>query len=100
MTQPWGHYIGEGHTLPNLVEILPGEEGLVVGAFLQQCGEGARLLTLLPGGAAAVALQCVVEDVVVVRVLASEDAGSARAAQWTGHKLRGGLGSGGLECSL
>lgn len=43
---------------------------------------------MLPGGAAAVALQRVVEDVVVVRVLASEDAGSARAAQWTSHKLR------------
>lgn len=55
---------------------------------LQQFGEGAQLLAILPGGAAAVALQRVVEDVVVVRVLASQDAGSARAAQRTGHKLR------------
>lgn len=47
-----------------------------------------QLLALLPGSAAAVALQRVVEDVVVVRVLASEDAGSARAAQGTGHELR------------
>lgn len=55
---------------------------------LQQGREGAQLLALLPGGAAAVALQRVVEDVVVVRVLARQDAGSARAAQRTGHELR------------
>lgn len=48
-----------------------------------------RLLALLPGGAAAVALQCVVGDVVVVRVLPRQDAGSARAAQRTGHELGG-----------
>lgn len=56
---------------------------------LQQGGESVRLLALLPGGAAAVALQRVVGDVVVVRVLARQDAGSARAAQRAGHELGG-----------
>lgn len=56
---------------------------------LQQGGEGVRLLAFLPGGAAAVPLQRVVGDVVVVRVLPRQDAGSARAAQRTGHELGG-----------
>lgn len=56
---------------------------------LQQGGEGVRLLALLPGGAAAVPLQRVVGDVVVVRVLPRQDAGSARAAQRAGYELGG-----------
>lgn len=71
-----------------LVEIFPGEEGLVAGVGLQQGGEGAGLLALLPGFAAAVALQRVVGDPVVVRVLPRQDAGSAGAAQRAGHKLQ------------
>lgn len=55
---------------------------------LQQGGEGAGLFALLPGFAAAVALQRVVGDAVVVRVLPRQDAGSAGAAQRTGHKLK------------
>lgn len=46
------------------------------------------LFALLPGRAAAVSLQRVVDDMVVVRVLPRQDAGSARAAQRTGNKLR------------
>lgn len=55
---------------------------------LQQGGECAGLFAFLPGFAAAVALQRVVGDAVVVRVLARQDAGSAGAAERTGHKLR------------
>lgn len=73
-----------------LVQILPGEEGLVAVVGPQQGGEGVRLLALLPGGAAAVALQRVVDDVVVVRVLPRQDAGSTRAAQRAGHELEAG----------
>lgn len=76
-------------TFGYLVEIFPGEERLVAGVRLQQGGEGAGLLALLPGRAAAVALQGVVGDAVVVRVLPRQDAGSAGAAQRTGHKLTG-----------
>lgn len=72
----------------HLVEIFPGEERLVAGVRLEQGGEGGGLLALLPGFAAAVALQGVVGDAVVVRVLPCQDAGSAGAAQRTGHKLR------------
>lgn len=72
----------------HLVEIFPGEERLVAGVLLEQGGEGGGLLALLPGFAAAVALQGVVGDAVVVRVLPRQDAGSAGAAQRTGHKLR------------
>lgn len=71
-----------------LVEIFPGEERLVVGVRAQQGGERAGLFALLPGFAAAVALQGVVGDAVVVRVLPRQDAGAAGAAQRTGHKLR------------
>lgn len=71
-----------------LVEVFPGEEGLVASAGLQQGGEGAGLLALLPGFAAAVALQRVVGDPVVVGVLPRQDAGSAGAAQRTGHELK------------
>lgn len=70
-----------------LVEVFPGEEGLVV-LGLQQGGEGAGLFALLPGFAAAVALQRVVGDPVVVGVLPRQDAGSAGAAQRTGHELK------------
>lgn len=55
---------------------------------LQQGGERAGLFALLPGFAAAVALQRVVGDAVVVRILPRQDAGSAGAAQRTGHKLK------------
>lgn len=72
----------------HLVEVFPGEERLVAGVRVEQGGEGGGLLALLPGFAAAVALQGVVGDAVVVRVLPSQDAGSAGAAQRTGHKLR------------
>lgn len=71
-----------------LVEVFPGEEGLVAGVLLQHGGERAGLFALLPGDAAAVALQRVVADAVVVGVLARQDAGSAGAAQRTGHKLQ------------
>lgn len=71
-----------------LVEVFPGEEGLVVRVGLQQGGEGAGLFALLPGFAAAVALQRVVGDPVVVGVLPRQDAGSAGAAQRTGHELK------------
>lgn len=74
-------------TLGHLVEIFPGEERLVAGVRLEQGGEGGGLLALLPGRAAAVALQGVVGDAVVVRVLPRQDAGSAGAAQRTGHEL-------------
>lgn len=74
--------------LSHLVEIFPCEEGLVAGVRLEQGGEGGGLLALLPGFAAAVALQGVVGDAVVVRVLPCQDAGSAGAAQRTGHELR------------
>lgn len=47
------------------------------------------LLALLPGFAAAVPLQRVVDDVVVVRIFPRQDAGSAGAAQRAGDKLRG-----------
>lgn len=40
----------------HLVEIFPGKERLVAGVRLEQGGEGAGLLALLPGFAAAVAL--------------------------------------------
>lgn len=71
----------------HLVEVLAGEKGLVAGQILEQSREGVRLLTLLPSPAAAVALQRVVGDVVVVRVFARQDAGAAGAAQRTGYKL-------------
>lgn len=48
-----------------------------------------RLLALLPGSAAAVSLQRVVDHVVVVRVLPRQDARSTRAAQRAGHELKG-----------
>ena len=54
---------------------------------MQQGREGLGLLALLPGRAAAVALQRVVDDVVVVGVLPRQYAGPARAAQWAGHEL-------------
>ena len=75
--------------IPNLVQIFPGEEGLVASVRPQQGGEGVRLLALLPGCAAAVPLQRVVDDVVVVRVFPRQDAGATRAAQRAGHKLFG-----------
>lgn len=45
------------------------------------------LLALLPGFAAAVPLQGVVDDVVVVGVFPCQDAGSTGAAQWAGNIL-------------
>lgn len=39
-----------------LVEIFPSKESLIVGVCLQEGGERAGLLALLPGFAAAVAL--------------------------------------------
>lgn len=77
------------HIVSYLVKIFPGKEGLVAGVRLQQGGEGVGFLALLPGFAAAVSLQCVVDDVVVVGVLPCQDAGSAGAAQRAGNKLRG-----------
>lgn len=70
-----------------LVQVLPSEEGLVAGHGLEQRGEGVGLLALLPVPAAAVALQRVVDDAVVVRVLSRQDAGSAGAAQRAGDEL-------------
>lgn len=52
--------------------------------------EGVWLLDLLPGLATAVPLQSVVDDVMVVWVLPSQDAGSAGAAERTGHILESG----------
>lgn len=82
-TQLWRHIFSY------LVEIFPGEEGLVAGVFLQQGGEGEGFLALLPGFAAAVSLQRVVDDVVVVGVFPRQDAGSTGAAQRAGDELRG-----------
>lgn len=70
-----------------LVEVLPSEEGLVASVGLQQGREGLGLLALLPGQAAAVALQSVVDDMVVVGILPRQDAGPAGATQRAGHKL-------------
>lgn len=80
--------VDKGVIFRYLVEIFAGEEGLVAGVSLEQGGEGAGLLALLPGCAAAVSLQGVVGDAVVVGVLPRQDAGSAGAAERTGHKLR------------
>ena len=51
-------------------------------------GESAGLLLCLPGGAAAAALDGVVGGVVVVDVLAGDDAGATGTAQGAGHKLK------------
>lgn len=77
----------EAH-VSDLVEVFPCEEGLVSSEALQQSWESLRLLALLPGRAAAVPLQRVVDDVVVVGVFPRQDAGSTRAAERTGNKLR------------
>lgn len=83
-----------------LVKIFPGEEGLVAGVRPHQSGEGVGLLALLPGLAAAVSLQRVVDDMVVVRVFTCQDAGSAGAAQRAGHKLTGKMENNSVLISL
>lgn len=47
-----------------------------------------RLLALLPGFAATVSIQGVVDDVVVVGVFPRQDAGTTGAAERAGNKLR------------
>lgn len=73
--------------LTDLVEVFASKEGLIAGVGPQQGGEGVSLLGLLPGRAAAVSLQRVVDDVVVVRIFPRQDAGATGAAQRTGNKL-------------
>lgn len=76
----------------HLVKIFASEEGLVV-VLLQQSREGGGLLALLPGLATTVALQSVIDHVVVVGVLPCQDAGTTRTAQWTRYKLGGREGA-------
>lgn len=73
--------------VPDLVEVFPSEEGLIAGVGPQQSREGVSLLGLLPRHAAAVPLQSVVDDMVVVGIFPRKDAGATRAAQRTGNKL-------------
>lgn len=73
----------------NLVQVFPGEEGLVF-ELVEEDGEGLGLGALLPLGAGAVPRQGVVPHLVVVRVLTAQNAASAGAAQWRDCKLQEG----------
>ncbi len=71
----------------HLIQILPSEEGLIDAVFLKEGRESLRLLGLLPCSAAAVALQRVVDHMMVMRVFARQDARPAGTAKGTGDKL-------------
>lgn len=75
---------------PYLIEIFASIESLV--AFLLQIHwEGKRLLKLLPGLTAAVAIQGIVSHKMVVRIAASQDTAAAGTAQWSHCKLKAGI---------
>lgn len=65
---------------PNLVEIFPGKECLIL-LFVQVDGQGHGLGTFLPQRTGAVSRQGVVPHLVVVRVLPRQNAAPAGAAQ-------------------
>lgn len=71
----------------HLIQILPSKEGLIDAVFLKEGRESLGLLGLLPCSAAAVALQRVVDHMMVMRVFARQDARPAGTAKGTGDKL-------------
>lgn len=71
----------------HLIQILPSKEGLVCALFLKEGRESLGLLGLLPCSAAAVALQRVVDHMMVMRIFAHQDARPAGTAKRTGDKL-------------
>lgn len=70
-----------------LIQILPSKEGLIGAVFLKKGREAVRLLGLLPCCAAAVALQRVVDHMMVMGIFARQDTCPAGAAKGTRNKL-------------
>lgn len=70
-----------------LIQILPSKEGLIGAVLLKKGREAVGLLGLLPQCAAAVALQRVVHDMMVMGVFARQDARPAGAAKGTSNNL-------------
>lgn len=70
-----------------LIQILPSKKGLIDAVFLKEGRESLRLLGLLPCSAAAVALQRVVDHMMVMRIFACQDTRPAGTAKGTGDKL-------------
>lgn len=70
-----------------LIQILPSKEGLIGAVFLKKGREAVGLLGLLPCCAAAVALQRVVDHMMVMGIFACQDTRPAGTAKGTGNKL-------------
>lgn len=70
-----------------LIQIFPSKECLIATHRLEDSRKSVGLLNLLPGFAAAISLQGVIDNMVIVWVFACQNAGSAGAAQCTRHIL-------------
>lgn len=71
----------------HLIEVFSCKEG-GISLFLEVGRKGLDLLGLLPGGAAAVSRQRVVDSTITVYILSSQDTGPARATEGRTHVLK------------
>lgn len=71
----------------HLIEVFSSKEG-GISLFLEVGRKGLDLLGLLPGGAAAVSRQRVVDSTITVYILSSQDTGPARATEGRTHVLK------------